>query len=320
MPIRILFLLLVFVFLNCFPTTVSAQFPDFCNGKPCIQVGTFNIEWFGTTDPEMHPPRSEQTVARIAQLITDTLDLEVVVLEEINSQSQEYQWLQNALAQKGYRMRRVGTSGGEQGVVIAFDADEVTLLNDNGGNGIREMNVRSEFNLGGGCVSGGLRLPIVGKFRAGQFDFVLVGVHLKSQRGVDSAGANAERCSDEIRRAQARDIIAALPNILHALNDQDVIIAGDFNATLADPSLSPFFTNGFVSLSHATRRAQGSNTISYLKAPFQEIIDHVLIRPVSTTEWAARSTFIFRPPPIWLNDYLRFTSDHAPVWTSFRTN
>ena len=320
MPIRILFLLLVFVAINCFPTNASAQIPDFCNGKPCIQVGTFNIEWFGT--PSHHAPRSQLAVSRIAQLITDTLDLEVVVLEEINSQSQEFQWLRNSLGSRGYRLRRVGNSGGEQGVVIAYDADEVTLLNDEGGNGIREMNVRSNFNLGGGCVSSNLRLPIFGKFRAGQFDFVLVGVHLKSQLGVQSAGANADRCADDIRRAQAGDIIAALPTVLNSLNDQDVIIAGDFNATLSDPSLNPFFTNGFVSLSHATRRAQGSNTISYLKSPFQEIIDHVLIRPVSTTEWAARSTFIFNPPSnaVLLSNYLKFTSDHAPLWTSFLTN
>ena len=59
--------------------------------------GTFNIEWFGTTDTTKHQHRSKLAVSRIADLIADTLDLEVVVLEEINSESQEYEWLSEFL-------------------------------------------------------------------------------------------------------------------------------------------------------------------------------------------------------------------------------
>lgn len=318
MRIKLPSLLLLLILAQGFATSVVAQIPNFCNGRPCIQVGTFNIEWFGTTNFDRHQPRSRATVKRIANLISNTLDLEVVVLEEINSESQEYEWLQEFLGARGYELHRVGTSGGEQGVAIAFDKDEVSLSSE----GIREMEVRSEFDLGGGCVSRNLRLPIYGKFQAGQFDFVLVGVHLKSQLPVNDADDPAQ-CADDIRHAQSEDIVAALPEILTALNDQDVLIAGDFNATLNDASLSPLLANGgFISLTSGPRRAQGSNTISYLKAPFQEIIDHILIRQASTTEWATRSTFIFNPPstPNLLRNYLRFTSDHAPAWSSFVTD
>jgi predicted extracellular nuclease len=165
-------------------------------------------------------------------------------------------------------------------------------------------------------------VPLYGKFRAGQFDFVLVGVHLKSQLPVNSA-ENPAQCADDIRRAQGEDIIAALPGILNDLDDEDILIAGDFNASLSDSSLSPFLNGGgFVSLTATNRRAPGSNTISYLKSPHQEIIDHVLIRQASTTEWATRSTFIFNPPsdPALLSKYLKFTSDHAPAWSSFVTS
>lgn len=298
---------------------VTAQPPNFCGAKPCIQVGTFNIEWFGATDITRHAHRSPTTVKQIAKLIADTLDLEVFALEEINSQSAEYGWLKAALAQRGYQLRRIGTSGAEQGVVIGFDADEVTLLDDSGNTGIKQMNVRSDINLGNNCRSNNMRLPLYGKFRAGQFDFVFVGVHLKSQLPV--AGApNPEKCADDVRRAQVQDILAALPQILNNAGDQDVIIAGDFNASLADTSLSPFFAGGgFTSLTRAAARAPGSGNISYLKAPFQGIIDHVLVRTPSTTEWITRSTFIFNPPSNPTN-YLKFFSDHAPVWTSFRTD
>lgn len=316
---RLVLHLVTFVVLLFVAGTVAGQPPGFCGTQPCIQVGTFNIEWFGTTDTSKHAHRSHTTVNQIANFIANTLDLEVFALEEINVESQEYQWLREALAQKGYQLRSVGTSGGEQRVVIGFDADEVTLLNDNGGGGIRAMNVRSDLNLGNNCRSNNMRLPLYGEFRAGQFDFVFVGVHLKSQRGVDGA-PNPAQCADNIRRAQAQDIVNALPQLLQNLGEQDVIIAGDFNASLEDTSLNPFFmSGGFTSLTRNAARAPGSNSISYLKEPFQEIIDHVLIRTPQTTEWATRSTFIFNPPSNPTN-YLKFISDHAPAWTSFRTN
>lgn len=307
-PIPLLILVLCS---TIFASNTLAQ--NFCHGKPCIQVGTFNIEWFGTSDLTKHQHRSPQTVTKIANLIADTLDLEILVLEEINSESEEFTMLRDALATRGYKLRRIGTSGAEQGVVIAYDADEVTLVSDD----VKEMDVRSDVDLGGGCKSSNLRVPLYGKFKAGNFDFVLVGVHLKSQLPVNGA-AHPDQCADDIRRAQTQDILAALPSILTDLNDDDVIIAGDFNAPLTDPSLGPLFgPGGFVSLTTNGRRAQGSGTISYLKAPHQEIIDHVLIRPGSTTEWSNRTTFIFKPSASSLSSYLKNTSDHAPVWTSF---
>jgi exonuclease III len=313
MRIRTLIPLLILVLCSTiFTNTALAQ--NFCHGKPCIQVGTFNIEWFGTTDLSKHQHRSKPTVKNIASFIADTLDLEIVVLEEINSESEEYTWLQDALATRGYQLRRIGDTGGEQGVVIAFDADQVSLIGE-----VKEMNVRADVDLGGGCKSRNLRVPLFGKFKSGDFDFVLIGVHLKSQLGVNGA-ANPAKCADDIRRAQTQDILAALPNILSDLNDQDVIITGDFNAPLTDTSLGPLFgAGGFASLTTSARRAQGSGTISYLKAPHQEIIDHVLIRLADTTEWSKRSTVVFRPKPALLNSYLKDISDHAPVWTSFIT-
>src|SRR5687767_1861139 len=162
----------------------------------------------------------------------------------------------------------------------------------------------------------------MGNSRRANLISCFVGVHLKSQRKVDGAD-DPVQCPDDIRRAQAQDIVAALPEVMSELDDQDVIIAGDFNATISDPSLSPLLSSGgFASLSNSSRRAAGSNSISYLKEPFQEIIDHVLIPLAHTTEWANRSTFIFNPPSnqTLLNKYLKFTSDHAPVWTSFFTD
>lgn len=301
-------LFLVFTSQGFSARAAAADLPDLCAGASCLQVGTFNIEWLGTTDTSKHAHRSSLVINQIADLIATTLDLEIVVMEEINSESDEYEQLEAALGAHGYKLRE-GNTGGEQRVVIAYDDDEVDLTGE-----ISELDVRSSFSPSGCPTSSGLRRPLSANFRAGNFDFLLVGVHFKSQLGGN--------CSDRVRTEQSKDLIAKVNELIAASGEKDVIIAGDFNATSDDSSLSPLLVNtGFRALTKPSRRANGSNSISYLKEPYQEIIDHLLVRLSDTTEWINKSTFIFNPPsnPTQLRKYLRHVSDHAPTWASFRT-
>ena len=292
------------------PTRAAApDMPNLCGGKPCIQVATFNIEWFGTTDTNKHRHRSQVAINQIADLIASTLDLEVIVLEEINSESEEFEKFEAALGAHGYKLK-AGTTGGEQRVVIAYDDDEVDLIGE-----ITELDVRSDFNLSGNCSSLGMRRPLMAKLQAGEFDFIFIGVHLKSQLNGN--------CADRVRTEQSKDLIAKINELVDSSSEKDVIVAGDFNATTADSSLSPLLANtGLSALTKASRRAVGSNSISYLKEPFQEIIDHLLVRLSHTTEWINKTTFIFNPPtnPTQRRNYLKHFSDHAPTWSSFRTD
>lgn len=303
-------------------TFSTAQVPQLCGTGSCIHVGTYNIEWFGTTDTKKHKHRSKAAVRRIASIISDTTDLEVVVLQEINPESSEFTWLKSELEGRGYKLV-AGETGGEQRVVIAYDADEVEMINSpESGQGIRELDVRASFELAGNCRSSGLRRPLVGHFKAGAFDFVLIGVHLKSNLSVQGAN-NPAKCSDEIRKAQADDIRLKIPVLKAEFGEDDVIIAGDFNAEYDDDSLSPLIDGaGFSSLTKPGRLSEYSYNISYLKAPYQEVIDHLLIKSPDTTEWVDRSSRILSPPKsAHLRDkYLEFNSDHVPVWASFRTD
>jgi endonuclease/exonuclease/phosphatase family metal-dependent hydrolase len=301
---------ILFVLAGLFPAAFGrrALAVDPCGDTPCVQVGTFNVEWFGTTDTSKHKHRSTLVVQQIADLIATQLDLEIVVLEEINSQSAEFDRLETALEAQGYKLAS-GVTGREQRVVIAYDDDEVDLVDE-----VRELDLRVSFNLSGGCRSSGLRRPLAATFRAGEFDFMLIGVHLKSQLGGD--------CADRVRREQCKDLIAKVDELVEASGEKDVIIAGDFNATFDDSSLNPLLqSTGFRALTRPSRRAKGSNSISYLEKPFQEIIDHLVVRLDDTPEWIVKSTFIFNPPSeaTLLKRYLDFISDHAPAWASFDT-
>lgn len=284
-----------------------------CGSAPCIQIGTFNIEWLGTTDETRHRHRTREEVRNIGALIAVRLDLEIVVLEEINSVSEEYRWLQEYLGEQGYRLK-AGEVGGEQRVVIAYDDDEVDLLPTLGGDGIRELPVQASFNYPDGCKSEARR-PLAGHFQAGQFKFLLIGVHLKSQRDGE--------CGDRIRTVQTTELFAAVEQLRSESSERDVIIAGDFNATLSNVTLAPLIAApGFRALTASGRRASGSASISYLKAPYQELIDHLVVDISATREWVPSSTTIYRPPstPLARASYLRTISDHAPVWASFTTS
>lgn len=293
--------------------TAHANIPNPCGARPCIQIGTFNIEWFGGPN---HKPRPRKVVKQLADFIADTLDLEVVVLEEINTASQEYKWLGQELAKYGYRLDHAGDTA-TQDVALAFDEDEVELLGD-----VRELDVRSNFDLPGNCRSKGLRRPLAAHLKAGAFDFALLGIHLKSQLGVKEAD-DPDGCADEVRGQQAGDISGKIEEIVNGMREQDVIIAGDFNATLDNPSLSPLFKNGgFRALTSLGMRARESNTYSYVPKKFRSLIDHLLIRTAKTREWVNRSTFVMNPPTdqAALNNYLEWFSDHLPVWAWFRTD
>jgi endonuclease/exonuclease/phosphatase family metal-dependent hydrolase len=292
---------------------------DACGGRPCVQVGTFNAYWLGADRRYQRPLRTADEVRRMAELLADDLDLEVVVLQEVNAEvdrqddgtvfsSDRYRWLRDALAERGYRLQ-AGDSGDAQRVVIAYDADEVELLTP-----AEDLPVRDGFSFDAECGRDGLRRPLAARLRAGAFDFWLVGVHLKSKRGGE--------CSDRIRDGQARDLVEAIDGLVRESGEADVVLAGDFNATADEASIAALRSPGsFTPLTLPLYRGRGSGKVSYLIEPYRSLIDHLMIRRRHTAEWVERSTVVY---PVGkgaaLERYNGLYSDHAPVWASFYTD
>lgn len=330
------------VFILFFPHELSHASPagnNNCRGKPCIQVGTFNIEYLADTKRQHYwndtryeiEPRTPEQIEQIARLIAKELDLEVFVLQEVDTQSQRYQWLKAALAKENYAFLEGTSSERNQYVVIGYDKDEVKLAN----NWWAELNVPTDFNIPvsfqpDACKVNGQRRPLAATFKAkrGRFDFMLVGVHLKSKSG-------GSRCNHVVRAAQVRDMLRAIEALPQSRKEKDVIIAGDFNAALEpystltkpDPeeitSLKHFMEAGFVDLSGAGFRAANSSGFSYLPKIYRQTIDRLMIRPGPTREFVPKSTVIYSVPddatdPQGYKTYYDVISDHAPVYTSFR--
>jgi endonuclease/exonuclease/phosphatase family metal-dependent hydrolase len=286
------------------PAQAVAHRGDTCGGRPCIQVGTFNIWWLGNPDPQHDGRRGRDTLEHIAALVADTFDLEVVVFQEIDTRSEDFRALSELLGRRGYQVR-IG-AGGDQEVVMAWDADEVRVRGE-----VTELPVRASFDFGDGCRSSNLRLPLVGTFSAGTFDFTVVGLHLKARPD--------DACSDRVRAEQVKDLLAHVD----ALPDRDVVLAGDFNAPRTHASIAGLTSpGGFRILTRPGDRAQASGWMSYIPLPWSGNIDHVAIRPGRTTEWVPSSTVIHRvtDDPVARERWVKLISDHAPVWTSFVTD
>jgi len=253
-----------------------------------IQVGTYNIELLGSHRKpyagENRGARSAADLEAIANRITTTLDLEIVVFQEINKHSQEWADLKAKLAAKGYQFFEGSTSDRNQFVILSWDADEVELQGS-----ALELNVRDSFNLGNSCSEDGLRKPVAGRFKAGSFDFWVVGVHLKSRSGTPS-------CTSRIRKEQCQDLVTKIDAMVTSSGERDVLIVGDCNEHYDHSSFAPLVEGGFTSQMRFLK--SGSADGSYVKTTdlneSDDLIDHVWLRYHETQEVVRRSAEVMR--------------------------
>lgn len=300
------------MYLSCASVAVAQQ-------PSTVTVGTWNLEWLGTPVMRNSTPRTAGQLEAIAALAADLLDIEVLVLVEINTQSNEWATLRSLLEQRGYAF--VEAAPRRQTIVIAYDTDEIVALVT----GDPEPNVPTAFERadpsGGVCRTSNAKRPVFATLQAGSFDFTVVGVHLKS-------GRRPNNCSDDtftswVRAQQVAVLLEALAvRQTDGLADHDVIIVGDFNGGFDDGSAEELRAGGFRLLTEPANRSSSSGAISYRKGPWESALDHLAIRPVTDREWIARSTWYF--PDVLgftdaeLEEYLGAYSDHAVLIAEFR--
>ncbi|MBE9191900.1 endonuclease/exonuclease/phosphatase family protein [Gloeocapsopsis crepidinum LEGE 06123] len=190
-----------------------------------LDVITWNIKFFNTRDPK----RVEQ-ITNIMQ----ELNADLFVLQEIEAGSLDK--VAQSLTEAGAGLYKVvyGTTGGDLRVAFMYDMEWVKASTD-----IEEIftdNPTVVVGTGRGSSRKAVfpRLPLYGKFvvraieeqegelQEDPFDFELIGVHLKSQRG-----------GGREQRSEAARLLADW--LLMEATDEDVIIAGDWNAPADRP-------------------------------------------------------------------------------------
>lgn len=283
-----------------------------------VTIGSWNVEWLGTPAMRDSMARTTDQLEAIAAIAADLLDIEVLVLVEINTQSAQWTELEAMLASRGYAF--VEAESRRQTVVIAYDTDEVDAVVT----ADPEPDVPTAFERpdpnGGVCRTSNAKKPVFATLRAGSFDFTVVGVHFKS-------GRRPRNCSDDTFTSWVRGRQSAV--LIEAVNqrraagtvDNDVVVVGDFNGGFDDGSAQTLRSEGFRLLTEPVNRSSSSGTLSYRKGRWESVLDHIAIRPVTDREWLARSTRYF-PDVLSFTDaeleaYLDYYSDHAVVTAEF---
>ncbi|MCC7515848.1 MAG: hypothetical protein IT470_00755 [Pseudomonadales bacterium] len=287
-----------------------------CPDTDCVRIGSWNIEWLGSDKRDQ--PVDQPTLNAMAAMIADEWSIDLITLHEINTtlhgeyRGEHYSldaWkgLQQALERRGYHTA-TGNSGKAQHIVMAWRNPVVPLILP------ADMAVPDQFVINEFCRSSNLRKPLAGRFRAGQFDFWLIGIHLKS-------GVGNTACSSAVRERQSADIAQALP--LLTRKDADVLIAGDFNATARHRTLAPLQDAGFYPISDKQHRSTHSSRISHIgnqnKKPGSGTqLDQIMLLPASQPEWQHQSTQIYKPDSLKI--FADRFSDHLPIWADFSTD
>lgn len=175
-----------------------------------LDVVNWNIRYFHDRD--------SQRVEMVSKILAG-LNADVIVMEEIMGGSLDGVVKNLKDLNAGHYEVAYGTTGGNQRIAIMYDLDWVRSKDD-----IKELFSKGEVVTGEG-KDVFPRLPLHGYFTAlnhgsdsDPFDFLIVGVHLKSQRG---DGAD--------QRIMAAQRLAAWLEKDSAKVDADIIILGDWN-------------------------------------------------------------------------------------------
>jgi exonuclease III len=290
--------------------------PNACDDGKCIQIGSYNIELFGNPrapfNTVVRGPRTDAEIDSLVNRIAKDLDLEVVVFEEINTHSDEWAKFKEKMKAQGYQFFEGTASDRNQFVVLAWDTDEVQLVD----NSAHELVFKNNFDFGDGCAVPGQRKPVAAHLKAGEFDFWVVGVHLKSQLGETS-------CSDRVRTEQCKELVERTKELIQQSGERDVIIVGDFNNRVGPESLRPLADAGFISQmkSLMPQSAKGSFVKLDELNDSDELIDQVMLRYNDTREVVKNSACVMKlPSRDETEKYIIEQSDHVPVWVSFRTD
>lgn len=208
-----------------------------------VRVGAWNIEWLGSPENRSGPARE---FAQFPEVLADyvlSAGVDVLGLAEIAATNEEPP-LRSAILDRVFEIVKEkggGTwehelfparTGRNQNLGIAWDATRVQRIG-----AARVVCAPDERGETGEIYLS--RTPHAVTFRAGdaQTDFVVVPVHLKSNRGGDFATHRAK---------EAEFLLTALPA---AAVDPDVIIIGDFNCSNArEPAPAALAGAGFVDL------------------------------------------------------------------------
>jgi deoxyribonuclease-1-like protein len=249
-----------------------------------IKIAAFNVQVFG---------QSKRSKPQVMDILTRTArEFDVMLVQEIRDASettaQYYLDAINDMPGPDYSFvssPRLGRTSSKEAYAYYYNASTVKHISDYVWNDVGDVFERE---------------PYIASFRSGNFDFVLVGIHVKPDEAEAEIGALAQVYAS---------ILAGNPD------EQDIIIIGDFNADGAY-----FDEDGASAL-----KAEGfSWTITndmdtMIKTDWT--YDRIVITYATILEYDRAEVFRFDSVfGIVDQELIQDVSDHFPVYAIFRTD
>ncbi len=267
------------------PATGGA--PASLDNPGVIRIATWNIRQFGDN--------SRADIAMIARIILES-GFDLVAIQEIKGTGESVDRLLVALGPPWRSTRLSPVTGNNQRFAFVYRGDRLSELGRPRFVGPPEVEPPSL-----GVFD---RLPYVASFKAGNFDFTLVNVHLFY--------------SDVSRRRAEANALASLARLMvetgshHDPRERDLILLGDFNEEGGRRTNLPALTAG--------------GWLAVIDSPTnltsREIYDNIILSPRTAGEYTGNDGVVFFDE-LWLgndDDLARErVSDHRPAWAEFST-
>ncbi|WP_304517330.1 T9SS-dependent choice-of-anchor J family protein [Cecembia rubra] len=291
-----------------------------------LDVVTWNIEWFGSSNPNQGPTDINLQLQNVKKVIED-LNADIYAFQEITNLEKFYELVAALPAYRGFHSPAVSGGGTFE------DAQKLTFLYktatiDSVSTRVLLQGVQPEQLVGYPSTpdrfwaSG--RLPFLfeakAKINGAEKKINFVNVHTRSNGGGESA-ANP-------RYAMRRYDVNVLKDSLDQYYaDVPLVILGDYNddldETVADQSAPTVNTSETSFINFINDRANyipvtKSLSLAGLRTfpTFENVIDHIMISNELEENWIVNSERIIAPFDL-IPNYSSTTSDHIPVKLRF---
>lgn len=268
-----------------------------------LDVGSWNIEWFGDTG---NGPSNESVQLSNAKDVIGGSDLDIWGLAEIVTQSQFNSLESHLTGYTGFTARESNVVGGstyygstEQSVAILYKSSLATVTD------ARIILTSHDYEFGGRPP---LQVKLNVSLNGHTEEIVVIVMHAKC-------------CSDTTSWTRRRDAAVALKSHLDTtLSTQKVWVIGDFNddvdTSITSGQASPYanFVNDgarYNFASEALSYAGISSTVGYT-----DTIDHHLLSNEADATFIASSIEVYRVDS-YITNYASTTSDHFPVLSRY---
>jgi endonuclease/exonuclease/phosphatase family metal-dependent hydrolase len=270
--------------------TVSCSKVSFDKNQTVV-VSTFNAEWLGDGNND-RVQRSEKDYERIADVIQNT-DADIIGMQEIENEEA----LKRVMKYLPDYEFIIGNTGYIQNPAVVFK---------------KNVDVKFIENYTPlAVVKNKTRAGLVVSVKKGNFDWLMMVVHLKSTSRYDSTD-QMRKDSYEMRYNQALVLRKWADSISNNSTEKDILIIGDFNDNPLRKKIQNMLplveNNGFEFLTQELESCAN---------PRWDMIDHIVVNNSARNRYLINSLFIYNIYNAYTKSEIEKISDHCPVMVAF---